>query len=150
PASDAPLEREVATGRFRRDLFYSLNDCRITEPPLRERPEDIVYLVGLFLNEASAELGRPLRRITREAAEVLLRHPWPGNVRELKSVINHAVLASPDVIKPEHLSILGAVGSPAPCDAPIEPPPGRSLKAIAASALAETEERVIRHALQIA
>src|SRR2546425_5022827 len=104
-ASNVPLEREVRAGRFRQDVYYRLNEFGITLPPLRER-DDILHLANEFLPEASMELGRPCRRISEAAAQVLLRYPWPGNVRELRNVIRRAILLASDVIEPEHLSVL--------------------------------------------
>src|SRR5256886_7690106 len=104
-ASNVSLEREVRAGRFRQDVYYRLNEFRITLPPLRER-DDILHLANEFLPEASMELGRPCRKISEAAAQVLLRYHWPGNVRELRNVIRRAILLASDVIEPEHLSVL--------------------------------------------
>src|SRR5437763_5701193 len=109
-ASNVPLEREVRAGRFRQDVYYRLNEFRITLPPLRQR-DDILYLANEFLPEAGLELGRSCRKISEAAAQVLLRYHWPGNVRELRNVIRRAMLLASDVIDPEHLSVL-----------PVEPP----------------------------
>lgn len=150
-ASNVPLEREVRAGRFRQDVFYRLNEFRITLPPLRERGDDILYLANELLPEAGMELGRPCRRISEAAAQVLLRYPWPGNVRELRNVIRRAILLASDVIEPEHLSVLP--GEPSPPSV-VEPPlrdlaaADLSLKAIAEAAVAEAERRAIHRVLQ--
>ena len=89
-ASNVPLEREVRVGRFRQDVYYRLNEFGISLPPLRER-DDILHLANEFLPEASMELGRPCRKISEAAAQVLLRYRWPGNVRELRNVIRRAI-----------------------------------------------------------
>src|SRR5438067_2026392 len=104
-ASNVPLEREVRAGRFRQDVYYRLNEFAITLPPLRDR-DNILHLANAFLAEASGELGRPCRKISEAAAQVLLRYPWPGNVRELRNVIRRASLLAADEIEPEHLSVL--------------------------------------------
>jgi len=104
-ASNVPLELEVRAGRFRQDVYYRLNEFGITLPPLRER-DDILHLANEFLREASMELGRPCRKISEAAAEILLRYHWPGNVRELRNVIRRAILLASDVIEPEHLAVL--------------------------------------------
>ncbi len=149
-ACNVPLEREMRAGRFRQDLFYRLNEFSITLPPLRERVEDVLYLANRFLMEASMELRRPIRGITEEAVQLLLRYAWPGNVRELRNVIRQAVLLSSHLIGPEHLSALSADPSSAPPGEGPGPVPGggRSLREIAAAAAAEAEQQAIRQALQ--
>src|SRR3989454_3007718 len=130
-ASNVPLEREVRASRFRQDLYYRLNEVVITLPPLRER-DNVLQLANEFLPEASMELGRPCRKISETAAQVLLRYPWPGNVRELRNVIRRAILLASDVIEPEHLSILPGNGDPSPATAGRRAPGpgGPPLKAI--------------------
>jgi len=147
-ASNVPLEREVRAGRFRQDVYYRLNEFGITLPPLRER-DDILHLAKEFLPEASMELGRPCRKISEAAAQVLRGYPWPGNVRELRNVIRRASLLAAGVIEPEHLSVL-----------PIDPagrttarqseraPAGASLKQLAEAAAADAQHQAIRLALQ--
>lgn len=88
-ATNADLEREVAEGRFRTDLFYRLNVIPISLPPLRHRRDDIPLLVDHFLRRFAT--GEP-KRVTREALEALSRYDWPGNVRELENVIERAVI----------------------------------------------------------
>src|SRR5467141_3963561 len=150
-ASNVPLEREVRAGRFRQDIYYRLNEFGITLPPLRAR-DDIVYLANEFLAEAGLELGRPCRKISEAAAQVLLRYHWPGNVRELRNVIRRATLLASEIIEPEHLSVLpveppGALaaiacrGEPAPVDS--------SLREIAEAAAADAEQQAIRRVLQV-
>src|SRR6059058_821175 len=151
-ASNVSLEREVRAGRFRKDVYYRLNEFGITLPPLRER-DDILHLANVFLPEAGLELGRPCRKISEAAAHVLLRYRWPGNVRELRNVIRRAILLASDVIEPEHLSVLP--GEPSPATAlRAEPAPGAasagdfSLKGIAEAAASDAERRAIRRVLQ--
>src|SRR5437762_11798509 len=146
-ASNVPLEREVRAGRFRQDVYYRLNEFGITLPPLRER-DDILHLANEFLPEAGTELGRPCRKSSEAAAQVLRRYRWPGNVRELRNVIRRAMLLASDVIEPEHLSVM-----------PVDPDPGTplrggpalvdsSLKEIADAAAADAERQAIRRVLQ--
>src|SRR5437867_13358312 len=85
--------------------YYRLNEFGITLPSLRERA-DILHLANEFLLEAGAELGRPCRKISEGAAELLLRYHWPGNVREVRNVIRRACLLAPDVLEPDHLSVI--------------------------------------------
>src|SRR5881296_3058334 len=147
-ASNVPLEREVRAGRFRQDVYYRLNEFGITLPPLRER-DDILHLANEFLPEAGTELGRPCRKISEDAAQVLLRYHWPGNVRELRNVIRRATLFASDVIEPEHLSLLAVEQSPPVTERHAEPAPaGSSLKELAGAAAADAEGQAIRLALQ--
>src|SRR6059036_1366291 len=147
-ASNVPLEQEVRAGRFRQDVYYRLNEFGITLPPLRDR-DDILHLANEFLPEASMELGRPCRRISEAAAQVLLRYPWPGNVRELRNVIRRAILLASDVIEPAHLSVI-PVDSPATAALREAPAPGDcSLKEIADAAAAQAEQDAIRRVLQL-
>jgi PAS domain S-box-containing protein len=91
-ASNRDLERMVAEGWFREDLFYRLNVFPIRLPPLRERPEDIPPLVWAFLNEFGRTMGKTIDAIPHATMEALKRHPWPGNIRELRNVIERAVI----------------------------------------------------------
>jgi len=91
-ATNRDLEKEVADGRFREDLYYRLKVVTLRIPPLRERPADLPALAEHFLAVFSQEHGRPTIRITPEALEVLSRYPWPGNVRELRNVIESMVV----------------------------------------------------------
>jgi DNA-binding NtrC family response regulator len=147
-ASNMPLEREVRAGRFRQDVYYRLNEFAIALPPLRER-DDILHLANEFLPEAGLELGRPCRKISASAAEVLRRYHWPGNVRELRNVIRRAILLASDVIEPEHLSVI-PVDSP-PTVALREPVAAgdSTLKEIADAAAAHAEQQAIRRILQL-
>lgn len=85
---------EVASGRFRQDLFYRLHVLPLRIPPLRARGEDVVTLATTFLRRFSAEEGRPMQRVSHEAAARLRAYSWPGNVRELQNVIRRAVVFS--------------------------------------------------------
>ncbi len=99
-ATNKELEREVARGAFRQDLFYRLNVCTLTAPPLRDRPEDVEPLARFFLGRFGAK-GQAL---TPGALAQLRGYRWPGNVRELENVMEMAaVLAGGDPIAPEHL-----------------------------------------------
>jgi DNA-binding NtrC family response regulator len=98
-ATNADLRREMATGRFREDLFYRLNVIELQVPPLGDRPEDVIPLAERFLRALSPAPTGTLWRLTPEAREALVRHRWPGNVRELENVLRRAVLvASGDTI----------------------------------------------------
>ncbi|MGC8743572.1 MAG: sigma 54-interacting transcriptional regulator [Verrucomicrobiia bacterium] len=91
-ATNKPLEEAVASKKFREDLFYRLNVVRIHLPPLRERREDIRFLVEYFLKKFSP--GKTQKQITAEALQALEDCPWNGNVRELENVIRRAIVLS--------------------------------------------------------
>jgi len=103
-ATNRNLEQDVATGRFRADLYYRLNVFPIYLPPLRERGGDIILLADHFVLKYNKELGKAVRRISTPALDALLAYHWPGNVRELENCIERAVLlAKGDSIEVEHL-----------------------------------------------
>jgi transcriptional regulator with GAF, ATPase, and Fis domain len=91
-ATNRDIERDVAEGRFRRDLYFRLRVLEIVVPGLRKRQEDIPLLADYFLQKFNAETGRRIKGFTPEAKEQLLKYLWPGNVRELKNVIERAVV----------------------------------------------------------
>jgi len=99
-ATNRDLDREVAAGRFRADLYYRIHVVPIALPPLRERREDIRLLAESFLARVRAEAGRGPSRIAPAALSALERHAWPGNVRELENAIERAVaLADGEVLE---------------------------------------------------
>ena len=93
-ASNEPLEKLVAEGSFRQDLYYRVNVVRIDVPPLRERPGDVALLAEHFLVEHTAEAGKQIAGFTDEAMDALRRYSWPGNVRELSNAVERAVVLS--------------------------------------------------------
>lgn len=98
-ATNKDLQREVAEGRFREDLYYRLNVITIDLPPLRERREDIEPLALHFLKIYTARMKKELRGIEADALQIMQKYDWPGNVRELENVIERAViLARTDTI----------------------------------------------------
>ena len=101
-ATNADLEKEVAEGRFRADLFYRLNVIPIKLPPLRHRRDDIPLLLDHFLKRHAAG-GNP-KVVSKEAIELMMKYEWPGNVRELENVMERAlVLDETGLIGPEDL-----------------------------------------------
>lgn len=93
-ATNRKLEDLVAKGIFREDLFYRLNAATITVPPLRERRDEIPYLAQSFMEQICKENNFPIKEISPDAMDVLVRYQWPGNIRELKNAIERAVVIS--------------------------------------------------------
>ncbi|HJQ79237.1 MAG TPA: sigma 54-interacting transcriptional regulator [Lacipirellulaceae bacterium] len=91
-ATNRDLEKDVAEGHFRRDLYFRLHVLEIVVPALRKRAEDIPMLAEYFLQRFVAETGSKIKGFTPRAMEEMLRYRWPGNVRELKNVIERAVV----------------------------------------------------------
>jgi Nif-specific regulatory protein len=99
-ATNRDLEKAVAEGSFRRDLYFRLRVVEIFVPPLRKRPEDIIELANYFLDRYIVETGRKIRGFTPEALHLMQQYRWPGNVRELKNVLlRAAALAQEGIIK---------------------------------------------------
>jgi DNA-binding NtrC family response regulator len=102
-ATNRNLEEEIATGRFRSDLYYRLSVINLTLPPLRERREDIPLLVRYFVEKYSRALNIPPKTVSEEAMQALINYEWRGNVRELQNTIERAVTLSEDRIELSHL-----------------------------------------------
>jgi transcriptional regulator with PAS, ATPase and Fis domain len=109
-ATSRDLKKAVAEGQFREDLFYRLNVIPITQPPLRDRREDIPVLVDHFLEQLSATLAKKLEGVSGEAMGLLMAHAWPGNIRELRNVLERgAVVATGSVIQAANLGLAAPV-----------------------------------------
>jgi transcriptional regulator with GAF, ATPase, and Fis domain len=93
-ATNRNLEEEVASGRFRADLYYRLNIVNLRLPPLRERPDDVVPLAEEFLARISKKYNRPKFKLSQGDKEKLVTYHWPGNVRELRNIIERVVILS--------------------------------------------------------
>ncbi|MDR2440831.1 MAG: sigma 54-interacting transcriptional regulator [Planctomycetaceae bacterium] len=91
-ATNRDLEKEVAEGRFRHDLFFRLRVLEIIVPPLRKRVDDIPILAEYFLDRFCKEIGRKYQGFDPNAMRVLMSYRWPGNIRELKNVVERAVV----------------------------------------------------------
>lgn len=91
-ATNRDLRSEIATGRFREDLFYRLNVVTLEVPPLRDRREDILPLAVHFLNRFAGKKGWERPRPTPKARELMLKYDYPGNVRELENIVERAVV----------------------------------------------------------
>ena len=119
-ATNADLKKLVEEGKFREDLYYRLNVINLSLPPLRDRKEDIPFLVEYFFlrycqdNEKFLNSeGRSLLSFEPEAMQMLMEHSWPGNVRELENVVERAVVLTTTPSVPAHVlpdSLQQAVG----------------------------------------
>jgi DNA-binding NtrC family response regulator len=148
-ATNQDLRAALEQGTFREDLYYRLNVVPINIPPLRERKEDIPYLVDAFIERFARESGKRLNGITAAALKLLMDFHWPGNVRELENIIERAVALStggmidaPDIrldVSPGGRD-LAAVGTSASAAVVPFPPPGMTLE--------QFEDEVIREALR--
>lgn len=102
-STNADVERMIAEGTFRRDLFHRLNTVLLTVPPLRERLGDISLLANYALMMAVRAYKKPVRGISPDAMALLEKHSWPGNVRELENCIRSAVILAGPLVEPSHL-----------------------------------------------
>jgi len=103
-ASNKDLEKAVAEGVLREDLFYRINVIPIHLPALRERHEDIPLLATHFLQKFGKGLGKEMKGVSPEALQILENYHWPGNIRELENAIERAiVLGTGDVLTAEAL-----------------------------------------------
>jgi two-component system response regulator AtoC len=110
-ATARDLERDVAEGRFREDLYYRLNVVRIHIPPLRERPQDLEPLAVALLQRAVERAGHRIM-MSPEALAAIRGHRWPGNVRELENTLERAVVLSADgVIRADAFETAGTSGA---------------------------------------
>jgi DNA-binding NtrC family response regulator len=142
-ATNANIEDEIASGRFREDLLYRLNTVVLHLPPLRERPEDIRPLAAHFLARYASRYGKRVADFDPAAMSVLEAHAWPGNVRELAHSVERAVLMAETGTE-----TLGAaeltLGSGAPRSTPPRSGPDRALQDLP---LEEIERIFIQKAL---
>jgi len=97
-ATNANLEKAIAEGRFRLDLYYRLNVFPVILPPLRSRKEDVPLLADHFIKMYAARTNRKTEGITADALSRLMEYTWPGNVRELQNVIERSVLMTNETI----------------------------------------------------
>ena len=105
-ATNENLEKAIAEGRFREDLFHRLNEFPLYVPLLAECPEDIIPLAEFMLDIANWELGKDVKGFDRNTQRILKAYPWPGNIRELKGVVKRAaLLAKDDWIPPEDVDL---------------------------------------------
>ncbi|HEU4641690.1 MAG TPA: sigma-54 dependent transcriptional regulator, partial [Gemmatimonadaceae bacterium] len=149
-ATNMDLERAVAEGKFREDLFFRLNVIPLSLPPLRERPGDITPLVLHFSALYRARSGRPAPRWSEGALQLLHRYRWPGNVRELANIVERlAILHAGEEVTQEDVGAVLRVDREAP-SSPQTPPEPAALDRPLSDALDEYERLLITRALSVA
>jgi DNA-binding NtrC family response regulator len=145
-ATNKDLEKAVAAGEFREDLYYRIHVVAIEMPPLRARAADVAPLAEHFLRRFASDHGRPALRFTPQALDALTQAPWPGNVRQLENVVERAVvLGSGDTIDAADLPTLGRPGPGVPGVPAAAGPGGPPLPL--KEALVLPERRIIEQAL---
>jgi DNA-binding NtrC family response regulator len=136
-ATNRDILLEIKKKRFRADLFYRLNTCTITLPPLRERRDDILFLADHFLKIHAARNGKIINNIAPDLAQRLMAYDFPGNVRELQNIIASAVLVEPaDMLRPESIAI------------PLPPPAAKKIENDTLLSLDQMERHHIRKVLE--
>ncbi len=115
-ATNRNLEKEVAEGRFREDLYYRLKVFPLRVPPLRERREDIPLIAEHFLHRFSSEFGKPSGGFSQQAMELLQSYDWPGNVRELQNEVQRLCIqidpggfVTPEMLSPRVRQVEGMI-----------------------------------------
>lgn len=103
-ATNKNLENEVNEGRFREDLYYRLNVLPVSISPLRERKEDIIYLMMHFIDTYAQEMGKTSPVIEEAAIKILSFYSWPGNVRQLKNVAQRLVFEADEVVTVDNVN----------------------------------------------
>ena len=131
-ATNQDLAGMVAEKQFRSDLYYRLNVFPITVPPLRERPEDIPFLVRYFAQMYSRRINKRIKTVPAETMAALTQYQWPGNVRELENLVERAIILSPGTV----------------LNVPLSEVKQRTEPAKASTTLEAAEREHILHALQ--
>jgi transcriptional regulator with GAF, ATPase, and Fis domain len=160
-ATNRDLQKAIAHGQFREDLYYRLNVFAIRLPSLRDRRDDVLPLSEAFLKEIGRGLGRPPAGISRDARQLLIDYHWPGNVRELRNILERAaILCDGGLVAAEHLaiSVMPAAAPPPPRRTESLPPPElpasgmptRPAQAAPAGDLQSMERAMIEQALHSA
>jgi Nif-specific regulatory protein len=143
-ATNRDLPAEMAAGRFRNDLFYRVSVFNVHLPPLRERGDDVLLLADAFIRTLAATMGRSDVTLSRDAVELLRRHPWPGNIRELQNALERGLITCEGtLVTAAHLGL-----SP-PAERAMPPQPPQAVRPAASSVdLHELERKAIVDALQ--
>jgi len=139
-ATHKDLQKMIARGEFREDIYFRINVVPINLPPLRERGADIPLLTETFIKDIAQKTGKEISGIEGPALELLCAYPWPGNIRELINAIEYAfVVCHAEKIAPEHLpAVIHQGGTRGPQER--EPPP--------APQAASKKEEILQHLQQ--
>jgi|KBSMisStandDraft_5_1062788.scaffolds.fasta_scaffold29009_3 PAS domain S-box-containing protein len=146
-ATNRDLERAVADGRFREDLYYRLSVFPIDVPPLRERGDDVVQIASHFLERTCQEFGHAPLTLSKQQAALLKDYEWPGNIRELKNVIERGVILSRGKVLRLDLAMSDIQNAPAARD---DAAGKDSSQLLTEAALRELERQNIERALTLA
>jgi PAS domain S-box-containing protein len=145
-ATNVNLEKGIADGTFREDLYYRLNRMPIHIPSLRRRKEDIPLLCSRLIQKINQEYGRNVEGVTEQAVDKLMAYNWPGNVRELDNILGRAIIFmnyNETKIEERHIPDLGA-NNPSPSNEASEEAQNKSLTQM----VEQYEAKVIRQTLQ--
>jgi PAS domain S-box-containing protein len=129
-ATNRDLKELVAQGKFRDDLYFRLAVVKFELPPLKERREDIPYLVDHFINKFNAQRGKNIISISPEVMDILLKYDFPGNIRELENIIEYGfVVCKGNIIQKEHLpsELIGAPDDKSQAEISIKSPVHKSI-----------------------
>lgn len=140
-ATHRDLQRDVADGAFREDLYFRIGVVKLHVPPLRDRPEDIEAIAQHLLRRIAQRIDKPELAFDPAAIEMLNRHRWPGNVRELRNVIDNSAIMAQDIITPQHLRQAGVDLDAGP-RAPSPTGPPRTLAEIESEHIQRTLDEV--------
>jgi len=142
-SSTRDLNSEVASGRFRRELYFRLNGACLCLPPLRERVEDIGVLAEYFLNKHAAAMKKKAPLLNDKAVQALVAYHWPGNIRELENLVRKIV-----VLGDVQTALNELRSSSMVTNKPAMVAPGASLKVAARAASKSAERELIMQALE--
>ena len=142
-ATNRDLTAEITAGRFRSDLFYRLGVFNVHLPPLRERGDDVLLLAEAFIRTLGPRMGKGDVTLSRDARDVLRRHPWPGNIRELQNAIERGLITCEGtLVTAAHLAI------PLPSEQTTRSTPSEPVRPADSMALDELERKAIVEALE--
>ena len=140
-ATNKNLKEMVKAGAFREDLFFRLQVVEIWLPPLRDRQQDIPLLAQTFVRDFARENDKPVRSVSTDVLDLLLRYSWPGNVRELRTAMEHAVIFSRgERVTPRDLPPAVRQAPDGPVPTAVMPRPDMTIQS--------AEKQLIVHALQ--
>jgi DNA-binding NtrC family response regulator len=152
-ASNKDIFQAVQNGTFREDLYYRLNVIHIHLPPLRERKEDIPYLVDGFIEKFNRREDKQVKHISGEAMDALMKYSYPGNIRELENMIERSlVLAKSDMLTRDDLPVFLRTGEHSTAGAvfpqSVGPPPGENDSFSLPEALVTYEKNILSDTLR--